>query len=96
MTKSFILDFLRKYKKHFSTTYGVTKIGLFGSYARDEQKEDSDIDIAVEIESKNSFRSFFGLKRELKEKLDKNVDLGIESSLKPIVKKQILKDLIYV
>ena len=96
MTKNFILNFLKEYKQHFTKTYGVTKIGLFGSYARDEQKEDSDIDITVEIDSKNSFRSFFGLKKELEEKLGKKIDLGIESTLKPIAKKQIQKDLIYV
>ncbi len=96
MTKSFILNFLKTSKTHFNKTYGVTKIGLFGSYARDEQTEDSDIDIAIEIDSKNSFRSFFGLKKEIEQKLGKKIDLGIESALKPIAKKHIQKDLIYV
>jgi hypothetical protein len=43
----------------------------------------SDIDIAVEIESQNKFRSFFGLKYYLEEKLHNKIDLGIESALKP-------------
>ena len=71
-------------------------MGLFGSYARDEQKENSDIDLAVEIESSNKFRSFFGLKYYLEDSFSNKLDLGIESALKPIVKQHILKEIIYV
>ena len=42
-----ILDYLRENKKVFLTVYGVRKIGLFGSYARDEQSDQSDIDILI-------------------------------------------------
>jgi len=96
MTKKYILNFLKSNKELLKRNYQVTKIGLFGSYARDEEKESSDIDIAVEIESKNSFRSFFSLLHFLEESFDKKIDLGIESSLKPIAKKEILKEIIYV
>jgi predicted nucleotidyltransferase len=96
MTKKYILNFLKSNKELLKRNYQVTKIGLFGSYARDEAKESSDIDIAVEIESKNSFRSFFSLLHFLEESFDKKIDLGIESSLKPIAKKEILKEIIYV
>jgi len=96
MTKAFILEFLSKHKEELFEKYGVTKIGLFGSYAREEAKVDSDIDIAVEIESSNKFRSFFGLLHYLEDQLDAKIDLGIESTLKPAVKKYVLKDIIYV
>lgn len=47
MTKQIILDFLSSHKEELAQKYGVTKIGLFAcSYARDEQREDSDIDMA--------------------------------------------------
>jgi len=72
--------------------FGLKKIGLFGSYVGGEQREDSDIDLVVEIESSNKFRSFFGLKAYLEDALQKNIDLGIESSLKSIVRKYIKKD----
>ena len=49
-----------------------------------------------EINSKNSFRSFFGLKTYLENNFHKKVDLGIESSLKPIVKEYVSKEIIYV
>jgi predicted nucleotidyltransferase len=96
MTKVDILQFLEEKKIFLSQNFGVQSIALFGSYARDEQREDSDIDIAVEIESENKFKSFFDLKYYLEEHFKKRVDLGIESTIKPIVKKYIEKDIIHV
>jgi predicted nucleotidyltransferase len=96
MNKTFIINFLKTHKQELRDQFGLQKIGLFGSYARDEQTEESDIDIAVEIESTNKFRSFFALKRYLEDNLHKKVDLGIESTLKPTVKSYITKDMIYV
>ena len=96
MTKIDILNFLKLHRTELSENFGVTKIGLFGSYARGEAKLNSDIDIAVEIESKNSFRSFFSLLHFLEDGLKKKIDLGIEHSLKPIAKENILKEIIYV
>ncbi len=95
MTKAFILDFLSSHKEELAQKYGVTKIGLFGSYARGDEREDSDIDIAVEIDSANKFRSFFNLKYFLEDHLHKKIDLGIESTLKPIAKKYIEKEIVY-
>jgi len=96
MKKEEILDFLKSHKQEFAQKYGVKKIGLFGSYARDENQESSDIDIAVEIESDNTFRSFFGLKYFLENHFCKKVDLGIESSIKAIARKKIYEEIIYV
>jgi len=96
MTKTEIIDFLSSHKEFMHNEFGVDKIGLFGSYSRNEATPDSDIDIAVEINSKNSFRSFFSLKYFLENALNQHVDLGIESSLKSIAKATILKDIIYV
>ena len=96
MTKETILEFLKENKPLLKERYHVTKIGLFGSYARDEATNESDIDIAVELNSKNSFRSFFSLLYFLEEHFGKKIDLGIEHSLKPLAKKEILKEIIYV
>lgn len=96
MTKAIILDFLSKHKEEMHTKFGLEKIGLFGSYARNEQTQLSDIDIAIELQSSNTFRSFFALKRFLEDNLQHKVDLGIESSLKPIAKEYIMRDIIYV
>lgn len=95
MNKHDILDFLKSHKQELHNRFGVLRIGLFGSYARDEQREDSDIDISVEMQSPNMFRSFFGLKAYLEDHLDKPVDLGLEGSLKPAAKASIQQDIIY-
>ena len=48
MTREQILDFLSQHKQEMNIRFGVTKIGLFGSYARGEAREDSDVDVAIE------------------------------------------------
>lgn len=66
---------------------GVKKAGIFGSYARGEQKKNSDIDILVEFDG--SLLGLVRLERILKEKLKKNIDLisygGINHKLKDII-----------
>ncbi len=96
MTKEEILLFLREKKKFLAENYGVLSIGLFGSYARDEAREDSDIDIAVEIKSDNKADNYFGLLHYLEDTLHKKIDLGIESNLKEIVKPYVKEEIIYV
>jgi len=72
--------------------YGVTRAGIFGSVVRGEAREESDIDILVEIESRMSLLDFVGLKLELEEALGKPVDLGEYSEIKTIIKEQILEE----
>ncbi len=96
MTREQILDFLRQHKQEMNERFGVTKIGLFGSYARGEAREDSDIDIVVELSGDRLFRKFFALELFLKSGLNKEIDLGVESTLKPLVREQIIKDITYV
>jgi len=96
MTREEILVFLREKKTFLAQNFGVLSIALFGSYARGDAKEQSDIDIAVELKSDNKFMNFFGLKYYLEEHLNKEIDLGIESTIKPAVKESIQKDMIYV
>ena len=72
--------------------YGVKKAGVFGSVVRGDAREDSDVDILVEIESKMSLLDFVGLKLELEEALRRKVDLGEYSVIKPVIKDQILSE----
>jgi len=96
MNKNEILDFLKAHKEEMYQKYGVKKIGLFGSYVRDDAREYSDVDIAVEMDEYHIFRNFFALEQYLKDHLRKNVDIGIESAIKPIAKNRIMKEIIYV
>lgn len=72
--------------------YGITKAGIFGSVARDEETKKSDIGILVEINAIMSLLDFVGLKLELEDALGMHVDLGEYSAIKPVVKEQILNE----
>jgi predicted nucleotidyltransferase len=72
--------------------HGVTRAGIFGSVVRGEETKESDIDVLVEIESRMSLLDFVGLKLELEDALGKRVDLGEYSTIKPIIKEQILSE----
>ncbi len=97
-TKNEILDFLKKNRQFLLETYHITKIGLFGSFARDEQKDNSDVDLLIDIENgtKNIHDLKLSLKEYLSRELGRNIDLAREKYLKPYAKKYILKDVLYV
>jgi len=69
---------------------GITKAGIFGSYAMGEAKKKSDIDILVQPARRMGFK-FAGLEIELSEKLHKKVDLVSYNGLSPFLKDKILK-----
>ena len=72
--------------------YGVKRVGLFGSCVRGEMREDSDIDILVEIEKDISLLDFVGLKLEIEEALGKKVDLVEYNTIKPLLRERILNE----
>jgi predicted nucleotidyltransferase len=76
--------------------YGIKRIGLFGSYARNEQGEKSDIDILVEFEEgKKTFDNYMGLAFFLEDLLKCKVDLVISENIKTLLKPYILKEVEY-
>jgi len=94
MNNDDIMKFLRDHHKEL-TDLGAVKIGLFGSYARGEEREDSDIDIAVELAGANRADSYFRILHFLEDGLGKRIDLGVESSLKPPIRNRVIKEIIY-
>jgi len=92
-----IVAYLKNNKRFFYDKFGVTRLGIFGSFARDEQNRSSDIDMVVEIEKgRKNIHTFMQLKRFLEKELSRRIDLGFEHSLKPIVKEKIKGQIIYV
>lgn len=76
--------------------YGVNRIGLFGSYVRNEAKPDSDIDLLVDIrKEKKTFSNFMKLNYFLEELLHKKVELVTLQSLSPYIGPHILKTVEY-
>ncbi len=85
---------LKEHKPILEERYFVKRIGIFGSYARDEQKKESDVDIIVEFTRPVGFK-FIELKLYLEEILDKKVDLVTPNALKPQIKESVLKEVSY-
>lgn len=96
--KKEILDFMRREKENLLRKYHLTKIGLFGSYARGEQKAGSDIDLIVEFESdtENLYEIKEEIRRVFRDQFHSEVDLCREKYIKPYYKERILKDAIYI
>ena len=96
MNKEQALQILPENSTTLSETYGVRKIGLFGSIVRDQLRPESDIDIVVEIEpEKKKLHNFLALRGYLENQLGRPVDLGIESTLKPVIRTSVEEDIIY-
>lgn len=71
---------------------GIKKAGIFGSYARGEQKKNSDIDILIEVEENLSLTDLVRIKMRLEKKLGKEIDLVEYNSIHPLIKKQVLME----
>jgi hypothetical protein len=89
-----IIEFLRDNKPILEKRFGLTKIALFGSYARGEQHRDSDIDLAIETLSP-SFEIRCELKDFLEQHFEKRVDLCYFSGMRRVVRSLVEPELIY-
>jgi predicted nucleotidyltransferase len=95
-TLSEIKEILRKHKKELKEKYKVKSIAIFGSYARNEQTEKSDIDIMVEFYEPIGLK-IVDLKDYLESILNVKVDLITKNSIQnPYIKKSIEEDLLYI
>lgn len=95
MTKNEILDTLAKNKNYIKEHFEVEKIGLFGSYAKGSQTEQSDIDIYVEFRHK-TFDNLAGLWNFLEDLYQKKIDLFHKhKNNNQVIISNIQKDVIY-
>ncbi|MBW2598893.1 MAG: nucleotidyltransferase family protein [Deltaproteobacteria bacterium] len=83
-------------KEELADRYKVKKIGVFGSFARGDASEKSDVDILVEYSETPGFFGFIELEDYLKEKLGRNVDLATQNALKPAIRKRVISEIKYV
>ncbi len=87
---------LKANKAALSREFKVKEIGVFGSYLRGEDKEDSDMDILVEFNKTIGLLKFIALENHLSDTLGVKVDLVIKSALKPRIGKHILEEVVYL
>ncbi|MBW1649578.1 MAG: nucleotidyltransferase family protein [Deltaproteobacteria bacterium] len=74
----------------------IKEIGIFGSYVKGEQNNNSDIDILVSFEEFPGLIQFISLQDELSQYLDAKVDLVTKSGLKPEIGKHIINEAVYL
>lgn len=96
MRRDEALSLLNEASQEIRRRFGVRQLRLFGSTARDEAREDSDVDILVEFEGPATFDGYFGLLHFLEARLGCGVDLVTEKGLKDRVRPYVEKDAIRV
>jgi uncharacterized protein len=87
---------LKEHEKLIRQKFGVRRIGIFGSFARGEEREDSDLDVLVVFEEgQKTFDNYMDLKFYLEDLFGREVDLVTERALKPQLKDIIMKEVVY-
>ena len=94
-TREEILSVLTKHRGELETRFKVTRLGLFGSYARDEQRADSDVDILVDVDPSIGLE-FVTLAERIEALLGVPVEVVSRRAIKPKHLQVIEKELIYV
>lgn len=93
MSTSQVLALLADHRDEIVRRFAVKGLSVFGSAARDEMHEGSDVDILVEFEGPATFDGFLGLKDYLEALLGAKVDLATDAMIKPRLRQRIEKDL---
>ena len=92
MNRAEVLDILRTHKPTLAERFGVTELALFGSFARDEATDRSDVDILVRYDGPATSRSYFGLQFYIEDLLGRRVDLvtqkALRSEFRPYVERE--------
>jgi uncharacterized protein len=94
LTRQEIENIIKDNIPYLKQKYGVKKIGLFGSFVRNEETMNSDVDILVEFERSIGW-DFFDLQDFLELKLGTKVDLVTPLALKPRMKDKVLKEVVF-
>ena len=94
--KKYILSEMKQQKRKLQN-FGIVRIGLFGSYVREEQSENSDIDILIEFEpEKENFDNYMSVYDILENMFrSEKVEIVTKNGLSPYIGPQILKEVIY-
>jgi hypothetical protein len=96
VTKETIIDFLQKNREAFLNKYQISNIALFGSYARGENRQDSDVDIAIETPLSDYFK-LYDFKEELEKYFNRKVDIvRLRDRMNESLRKRIINEGIYV
>jgi predicted nucleotidyltransferase len=91
-----VLDKLSELMPVLREKYNVSEMGVFGSYATGEQREEGDVDILVEFNGPMSLFKYVELQGLLQDRLNKKVDLVHKKGIKPLIKDRIINQTVYL
>jgi len=89
-----VLNILKSHENEIKKKFGVRRVGIFGSYARGEENETSDVDVLVEFEEP-TFRNFMGLVFFLEDLFGREVDLVTTGGLSPYVRPHVEREVVW-
>jgi predicted nucleotidyltransferase len=89
-----VIDILKSHEREMKKRFGIKRIGLFGSFARGEQKDASDVDILVEFEEP-TFDNFINLAFFLEDLFSRRVELVTPDSLSPYIAPYVEKEVVW-
>jgi hypothetical protein len=96
MSHSEVLRILKAFKERYASQYGILAVGIFGSVARDEWQESSDVDVVVKLKKQDLF-NMIGIKQDLEEMLHRHVDvISYREQMNSFLKNRIDKESLYV
>lgn len=97
MTRDEVLDVLRTHKATLAQRFGVIELALFGSFARDQASDKSDVDILVRFDRTIDWERYFGAQFYLEDVLGgRSVDLVIKNDLRPEVRPYVEREVLNV
>ena len=96
MNRAQVLAQLQCHRQEIEQRFAIKDLSVFGSAARDELRQDSDIDVLVEFEGAATFDGYMELKFYLEELLGRNVDLVTHDAVKPRMRPLIEQEAIHV
>ena len=96
MKRNDVIRILQKERQELVDRYNISALSVFGSVARDDARQDSDVDILVEFSQPVGLFQFIELQQRLEALLGSNVDLGTPRSLKPRIKERVMQEAIRV
>ena len=96
MTRDDVLATLVAHKRVLEERFGVASLALFGSFARDQATDASDIDILVQFNGPATSRAYFGVQFYIEDLLRRRVDLATEKTLRPELRSYVEREVLYV
>ena len=96
MNRNEVLDALRTHMPALEERFGVTGLALFGSFARDQGADGSDVDVLVQFDSPATSRSYFGVQFYIEDLLGRPVDLVTDKALRPEIRPRVEREAVHV